>query len=189
MKAAVVLDAAAFGDKTLLAHLEGDASQPGYKQVLEARGSNNADPLRSVELEAALSNCLSCKACTKECPSNVNLALLKAELMHARIRRHGLSLRERLFSSLANSSAIMLSRISSGSDRCDSRPLALNTPVTARKLYGSATSEYSASVGIATTLPRRIAPAARSSTSGWGSSGLISTRSVAMLYAEYAFRS
>jgi Fe-S oxidoreductase len=30
----------------------------------------------------------------------VNLALLKAELLHAKIRRHGLSLRERLFSSL-----------------------------------------------------------------------------------------
>ena len=70
------------------------------RAVLEARGSNNADPLRSVEMEAALSNCLSCKACTSECPSNVNLALLKAELLHARIRRHGLSLRERMFSSV-----------------------------------------------------------------------------------------
>jgi len=70
------------------------------RAVLEARGSNNADPLRSAEMEADLSNCLSCKACTSECPSNVNLALLKAELLHARIRRHGLSLRERLFSSL-----------------------------------------------------------------------------------------
>ncbi len=51
-------------------------------------------------LEAALSNCLSCKACTTECPSNVNLALLKAELLHARIRRDGLSWRERLLSSV-----------------------------------------------------------------------------------------
>jgi len=58
------------------------------------------DPLRSPELEAALSNCLSCKACTTECPSNVNLALLKAELLHARIARDGLSWRERLFSSV-----------------------------------------------------------------------------------------
>ena len=60
----------------------------------------NGDPLRSPELEAALSNCLSCKACTTECPSNVNLPLLKAELHHARIRRDGLKLRERLFSSV-----------------------------------------------------------------------------------------
>ena len=70
------------------------------RAALEMRGSTKADPLRSAELEVALSNCLSCKACTRECPSNVNLALLKAELLHARIRKHGLSLRERLFSSL-----------------------------------------------------------------------------------------
>ncbi|MGD0743627.1 MAG: FAD-linked oxidase C-terminal domain-containing protein [Verrucomicrobiota bacterium] len=69
------------------------------RAALELRGIND-DPLRSVELETALSNCLSCKACTVECPSNVNLTLLKAELQHARIRRHGLTLRERLFSSV-----------------------------------------------------------------------------------------
>ena len=69
------------------------------RAALELRGING-DPLRSEELEMALSNCLSCKACTMECPSNVNLALLKAELLHARIRRDGLTLRERLFSSV-----------------------------------------------------------------------------------------
>src|SRR4051812_18268037 len=58
------------------------------------------DPLRSAELDAALSNCLSCKACTVECPSNVNLALLKAELMHARHERDGLPLRERMLSNV-----------------------------------------------------------------------------------------
>ncbi|HET9417961.1 MAG TPA: FAD-binding and (Fe-S)-binding domain-containing protein, partial [Chthoniobacterales bacterium] len=45
---------------------------------------NGHDPLLSAELDAALSNCLSCKGCTPECPSNVNLALLKAEMMYAR---------------------------------------------------------------------------------------------------------
>lgn len=58
------------------------------------------DPLRTAELEAALSNCLSCKACTTECPSNVNLALLKAELLYARHRRDGLPLRERMLSAV-----------------------------------------------------------------------------------------
>jgi FAD/FMN-containing dehydrogenase/Fe-S oxidoreductase len=58
------------------------------------------DPLRSEELDAALSNCLSCKACTVECPSNVNLALLKAELMYARHRQDGLPLRERVLSNV-----------------------------------------------------------------------------------------
>jgi FAD/FMN-containing dehydrogenase/Fe-S oxidoreductase len=82
------------------------------EEIMSTRGRANAiravlelreikgDPLRSRELEVALSNCLSCKACTTECPSNVNLALLKAELLHAHIRRDGLNLRERLFSSV-----------------------------------------------------------------------------------------
>ncbi len=70
------------------------------RAALELRGVTSGDPLRCAELEAALSNCLSCKACTTECPSNVNLALLKAELLHARIRRDGLSWRERLVSSV-----------------------------------------------------------------------------------------
>src|SRR5438094_256969 len=69
------------------------------RAALELR-VNGHDPLRSAELDAALSNCLSCKGCTPECPSNVNLALLKAELMHARWRRDGLPLRERVFSNI-----------------------------------------------------------------------------------------
>ena len=58
------------------------------------------DALKSAELDAALSNCLSCKGCTPECPSNVNLALLKAEMLHARWRRDGLPLRERILSNV-----------------------------------------------------------------------------------------
>jgi FAD/FMN-containing dehydrogenase/Fe-S oxidoreductase len=69
------------------------------RAALENRGLKH-DPLRAAEMEAALSNCLACKACTSECPSNVNLALLKAELQHARIRRDGLSLRERMLSAV-----------------------------------------------------------------------------------------
>src|SRR5205823_11040468 len=69
------------------------------RAALELR-VNGHDPLRSAELDAALSNCLSCKGCTPECPSNVNLALLKAELMSARHRRDGLPLRDRIFSSV-----------------------------------------------------------------------------------------
>ena len=69
------------------------------RAALELR-VNGHDPLRSEELDAALSNCLSCKGCTPECPSNVNLALLKAELLYARIRRDGLPLRERVLSNV-----------------------------------------------------------------------------------------
>ncbi|MDR3459389.1 MAG: FAD-linked oxidase C-terminal domain-containing protein [Verrucomicrobiae bacterium] len=69
------------------------------RAVLENRGSG-ADPLLSDELEFALSNCLSCRACTSECPSNVNMALLKAELLHAKTKKHGLTLQQRLISSV-----------------------------------------------------------------------------------------
>src|SRR5213595_990487 len=69
------------------------------RAALELR-VNGHDPLKSEELDAALSNCLSCKGCTPECPSNVNLALLKAEMLHARWRRDGLPLRERFFSNV-----------------------------------------------------------------------------------------
>jgi Fe-S oxidoreductase len=68
------------------------------RAALEGRGIS--DPLRCAEMEAALSNCLSCKACTTECPSNVNLSLLKAELLQGRHRLDGISARERLFSSV-----------------------------------------------------------------------------------------
>jgi FAD/FMN-containing dehydrogenase/Fe-S oxidoreductase len=67
------------------------------RAALELRTKGH-DQLKSDELDAALSNCLSCKGCTPECPSNVNLALLKAEMLHARWRRDGLPLRERIFS-------------------------------------------------------------------------------------------
>jgi FAD/FMN-containing dehydrogenase/Fe-S oxidoreductase len=67
------------------------------RKVLQWR-EDGSDALDSEELDAALSNCLSCKGCTPECPSNVNLALLKAELLYAAIRKNGLSLRERILS-------------------------------------------------------------------------------------------
>ncbi|MBV9009802.1 MAG: FAD-binding protein [Verrucomicrobia bacterium] len=67
------------------------------REVLQWR-DNGRDPLQSEELDAALSNCVSCKGCTPECPSNVNMALLKAELLYAAQKRHGLGLRERVLS-------------------------------------------------------------------------------------------
>lgn len=68
------------------------------RAVLERRLDDNADPLLSESLEIALSNCLSCKACAAECPSNVNLPLLKAELLHAQHRKHGVPLYARVLS-------------------------------------------------------------------------------------------
>jgi len=68
------------------------------RAVLEGRIHDSAGPLAAAALEEALSNCLSCKACKRECPSNVDMTLLKAELLHARQREHGVALLERLVS-------------------------------------------------------------------------------------------
>jgi FAD/FMN-containing dehydrogenase/Fe-S oxidoreductase len=58
------------------------------RAALEGRFAG-ASPLVAAELDEVLSSCLSCKACLTECPSNVDMAHLKAELVHARHRRHG----------------------------------------------------------------------------------------------------
>jgi len=48
-------------------------------------------------LQEALGHCLSCKACKAECPSNVDMALIKAELQQVMRDRHGATLSQWLF--------------------------------------------------------------------------------------------
>ncbi|HOK09596.1 MAG TPA: FAD-linked oxidase C-terminal domain-containing protein [Candidatus Hydrogenedens sp.] len=52
------------------------------RQTIKHAGSEKYK-LNIPELKEALKYCLACRACTVECPSNVNMALLKAELLHA----------------------------------------------------------------------------------------------------------
>jgi FAD/FMN-containing dehydrogenase/Fe-S oxidoreductase len=65
------------------------------RAALEGRFESTS-PLTATEIEEVLSSCLSCKACVTECPSNVDMAHLKAELVHARHRRVGASWIDRL---------------------------------------------------------------------------------------------
>jgi FAD/FMN-containing dehydrogenase/Fe-S oxidoreductase len=53
--------------------------------------------LASDRLHEALDLCLSCKACKSECPTNVDMARLKAEALHARHGERGARLRDRIF--------------------------------------------------------------------------------------------
>lgn len=55
------------------------------------------------EVKAVLDLCLSCKACKTECPSNVDMAKLKAEFLHAYHKKFGIGMRSRL---VANTPAI-----------------------------------------------------------------------------------
>ncbi len=56
-----------------------------------------ADAFTDDDLNEALSLCLSCKACKSECPANVDMAKMKAEYMHGRHERKGISLAEKIF--------------------------------------------------------------------------------------------
>lgn len=55
---------------------------------------NDAETIRTLDL------CLSCKACKSECPSNVDIARLKAEYTAQRYREQGVPLRARFFGSV-----------------------------------------------------------------------------------------
>ena len=51
----------------------------------------------SKELKEVFDLCLSCKACASECPSNVDVAALKAEFLHQYYKTHGVPFRTNMF--------------------------------------------------------------------------------------------
>ena len=67
---------------------------------LALTGQLGPDALTSDEMAETLKLCVSCKACKRECPMSVDMAAMKVEVMAARARRHGLSLRDRLVAHL-----------------------------------------------------------------------------------------
>jgi len=63
---------------------------------LAISGQLGADALTSQEMLEALRLCVSCKGCRRECPTGVDMAKMKIEVLAAVHRLHGLSLRDRL---------------------------------------------------------------------------------------------
>jgi FAD/FMN-containing dehydrogenase/Fe-S oxidoreductase len=91
--------------------LEGGVMCPSYratrdeKDVTRGRantlrlaisGQLGADALSSDAMMETLKLCVSCKACRHECPTGVDMAKMKIEVLAARARTRGLSLRDRL---------------------------------------------------------------------------------------------
>ncbi|MDX6412402.1 MAG: hypothetical protein QOE91_1918, partial [Gaiellaceae bacterium] len=91
--------------------LEGGVMCPSYrttrneKDVTRGRantlrlaisGQLGPDALASDEMMDTLKLCVSCKACRHECPTGVDMAKMKIEVLAARVARRGLSLRDRL---------------------------------------------------------------------------------------------
>jgi Fe-S oxidoreductase len=52
-------------------------------------------------VHAAMDLCLECKACKSECPTNVDMARLKAEFLHQHHKKHGLPWRNWMFGHIA----------------------------------------------------------------------------------------
>ena len=93
-------------------HLAGGTMCPSYMatrdetQTTRARANvlrqalagtpHEANPWARPELAEVMDLCLSCKACKSECPSNVDMARLKAEWQQHWHDRHGVPLRTRL---------------------------------------------------------------------------------------------
>lgn len=59
-------------------------------------GDLGPDGFTSERLHQVLDLCLECKACKSECPSNVDMAKMKAEFLAHYYRTHGLPLRKRM---------------------------------------------------------------------------------------------
>ncbi len=61
--------------------------------------SDRENPFASNEIKEVMDLCLSCKGCKAECPSNVDIAKLKAEFLQQRYNTEGIPLRTRLIAS------------------------------------------------------------------------------------------
>jgi FAD/FMN-containing dehydrogenase/Fe-S oxidoreductase len=91
--------------------LEGGVMCPSYRSTrnekdvtrgrantlrLAISGQLGPDALASDAMMDTLKLCVSCKACRHECPTGVDMAKMKIEVLAARAAKHGLSLRDRL---------------------------------------------------------------------------------------------
>ena len=63
---------------------------------LALSGQLDADALTSKELYDTMALCVGCKGCKRECPTGVDMARMKTEVLHHYTQRQGLTLRQRL---------------------------------------------------------------------------------------------
>jgi len=67
---------------------------------LALTGQLGPDALASDEVAAAMSLCVSCKGCRRECPTGVDMAKMKIEVLHARAKARGIRAKDRLIAEM-----------------------------------------------------------------------------------------
>ncbi|MBS7812246.1 FAD-binding and (Fe-S)-binding domain-containing protein [Roseococcus pinisoli] len=67
---------------------------------LALSGQLGPDALASPQVGEAMSLCVSCKGCKRECPTGVDMAKMKIEHLAARNAKHGIPLKDRLVAAL-----------------------------------------------------------------------------------------
>lgn len=68
--------------------------------------SQHENRLAHPEIYEILDLCISCKGCTSECPSNVDMSTMKAEFLHHYYKKYSPNLRTKLFANFANAMAL-----------------------------------------------------------------------------------
>ncbi len=77
---------------------EKDTTRARANMLREVLTNNEAkNKFDSTELKEIFDLCLSCKACASECPSNIDIATLKAEFLYQYQETNGYSFRSKLF--------------------------------------------------------------------------------------------
>ena len=94
---------------------EGGAMCPSYRATMNERdvtrgranslrlalsGQLGPDAFTSDDMLETLKYCVSCKACRRECPTGVDMAKMKIEVLAARAKKNGIGLRDRLIAYL-----------------------------------------------------------------------------------------
>ena len=74
-----------------------DSTRGRANALREFLGRDQRQTFDAPEVHQALDRCLSCKGCAAECPSNVDMATLKAEFEYQYQKIHGFSWRNRVF--------------------------------------------------------------------------------------------
>jgi len=112
--------------------------------------SDDDNPFAHEEIKEVMELCMSCKGCSSECPSNVDMTTLKAEWQHQYYQKHGVPARTKFFGS-----AVKINQLASKLPRLtnffSSNPL---TAGIAKKILGIAPE-------------RRLPPVATQTVNAW----------------------